>query len=121
MEHQHSGHHHSGHKHGALIQQLLDCAVACENCAASGLDEQDVTPMAHCIEVSRDCADICNLAAKLLIRDSEYAHDFLKLCERACSHCATECGQHSHQHCKTCAELCEACAKACHNHGENRN
>ncbi|RYZ27588.1 MAG: four-helix bundle copper-binding protein, partial [Chitinophagaceae bacterium] len=69
MEHQQPSHHHSGHKHEALIQTLLDCARACEMCAAACLDEDNVTPMAHCIELDRDCAEICYLGAKLLLRD----------------------------------------------------
>lgn len=116
MEHEQPGHHHSGHKHEALIQQLLACATACENCAASCLDETDVTPMAHCIETDRNCADVCSLAAKLLIRDSEFAHDFLAFCEKVCRHCAEECGKHEHEHCKRCAEECRKCAEACHAH-----
>ena len=116
MEHQQSGHHHSGHKHEALIQQLLACATACENCAASCLDEQDVTPMAHCIELDRDCADVCFLGAQLLIRDSEFAHDYLAVCEKVCRECAEECGKHEHEHCKKCAEECRKCADACHAH-----
>ena len=116
MEHEQPAHHHSGHKHGALIQQLLNCATACENCGASCLDEQDVTPMAHCIELDRDCAEVCFLAAKLLIRDSEFSHEFLAFCEKICRHCAEECGKHEHEHCKKCAAECLACAEACHAH-----
>ena len=116
MEHQQSGHHHSGHKHGALIQQLLACATACENCAASCLDEKDVTAIAHCIELDRDCADVCFLAAQLLTRDSEFAHEFLAVCEKVCRQCAEECGKHQHEHCKRCAEECRKCADACHEH-----
>lgn len=119
MEHVQTGHHHSGHKHGALIQQLLDCATACENCAASCLDEQDVTMMTHCIEIDRDCADFCYLAARLLTRDSEYSHEFLAICEKACRHCAEECSKHEHKHCKICEEKCTQCAEACHAHHGN--
>lgn len=116
MEHLQKGHHHSGHKHGAMIQKLLDCATACENCAASCLDEADVTAMAHCIEIDRDCAELCYLAAKLLTRDSEYAHELLALCEKICRHCAEECAKHKHQHCIICGEKCTQCADACHDH-----
>jgi len=116
MEHQQPSHHHSGHNHEALIRQLLDCAQACESCGASCLDEQDVTPMAHCIELDRDCADLCYLAARMLTRDSEFAHELLALCEKACRHCAQECGKHHHEHCKRCAEECRKCAEACHAH-----
>lgn len=116
MEHQQTNHHHSGHTHGALIQLLLDCATACENCAAACLDEKDVTPMAHCIEVDRDCAELCYTAAKLLTRDSEFAHELLALCEKACHHCADECNKHEHEHCKKCAAKAAQCAEACHAH-----
>ena len=118
MEHQKPDHHHSGHKHGKLIQQLLDCATACENCAALSLDEKDVTPMAHCIEIDRDCAELCFTAAKFLIRDSEFAHKLLPICEKACRHCAEECKKHEHEHCKKCAEESLKCADACQSHIE---
>jgi hypothetical protein len=116
MEHPISSHHHSGHQHFALIQQLLECANACENCGASCLDEKDVTAMAHCIELDRDCAEMCFLGAKLLIRDSEFSHEFLAFCEKVCRSCADECGKHEHEHCKRCAEECLKCAEACHAH-----
>ncbi len=116
MEHEQSNHHHSGHPHGKLIQLLLECATACENCASSCLDEKDVTPMAHCIEIDRDSAELCYTAAKLLTRDSEFAHELLAVCEKACRHCAEECSKHDHDHCKKCAEKCTQCADACHEH-----
>ena len=116
MEQQQPSHHHSGHKHEALIQTMLDCAKACEMCDAACLDEADVTPMAHCIELDRDCAEICFLAAKLLLRDSEISHKFLVICEEACRECAEECGMHDHDHCKRCAEACRRCEQACHEH-----
>lgn len=116
MEQQQPSHHHSGHKHQALVQILLDCAKACEECAATCLDEQDVTSMAHCIELNRDCAEISFLGAKLLLRDSEVAHQFLIVCEEACRRCAEECSLHSHEHCKRCAEACRRCEHACHEH-----
>ena len=116
MNHEKSQHHHSGHQHGALIEKLIYAAWACENCAASSLDEDDVTKMSHCIEVDRDCADLCNLTAKLLIRDSEFAHKLLALCEQACRHCSEECSKHEHEHCQHCAAVCQECADMLHNH-----
>jgi len=119
MEHQKSSHHHSGHNHASLIQTLLECAKECEQCAAACLEENDVTAMAHCIELDRDCADICFLAAKLLIRDSEIAHEYLAVCEAMCRKCAEECSLHEHEHCKRCAEACRRCERACHEHHGN--
>lgn len=113
-----SSHHHTGHNHQALVQLLNECVAACEECAAASLEEENVAEMAHCIEVDRDCADICALAARLLQRDSELSHSFLAICEEACRTCADECGKHDHDHCKRCAETALRCAEACHEHHE---
>lgn len=77
-------HGHSGHKHAQLVDTLLACAMACEFCAASCLHEDDVKMMARCIELDRDCADICMLAAEMLTRDSMHAHKLLALCAEIC-------------------------------------
>ena len=106
----------NNHNHQALIQKLLDCAITCENCATSCLQEEDVTMMAKCISLDRDCADICFQAARLLKRDSEVGHQFLVLCEEICRLCGDECGKHKHEHCQICALACKDCAEACHAH-----
>ncbi|WP_317128819.1 four-helix bundle copper-binding protein [Hymenobacter elongatus] len=49
------------------------CVAAGEHCAAAYLQEQDVDMMARCISLTRDCADICALTARLAARGSEYA------------------------------------------------
>lgn len=116
MENQSQSHHHSNHPHNQLIQTLIDCARTCEQCAQACLDEKNVAMMAHCIELNRDCADICYLAARLLERDSEIAHKYLVVCEEMCRLCAAECGKHDDEHCKRCAEACLRCAEACHAH-----
>jgi Domain of Unknown Function (DUF326) len=98
----------------ALIQTLLDCALACEHCASSCLQEEDINMMINCIKLDRDCADICTQAARLLQRDSIVGHQYLLLCEEICRLCAAECGKHDHEHCRQCAVACEECAEACH-------
>ena len=80
------------------------------------LEEKDVTMMAHCIELDRDCAEVCLLGAKLLLRDSEISHPYLLVCEEACRRCAEECSMHEMEHCKICAEACRRCEEACHHH-----
>jgi hypothetical protein len=96
-----------------LVRELMDCVVACETCAAACLNEDDVTMMARCIELDRDCAELCMQGVHLLLRDSELAHPFLVVCEEACRLCAEECKKHDHGHCKRCAEACERCAESC--------
>jgi hypothetical protein len=106
------------HNHQALIQKLLDCVLACEHCATACLGEDDVKIMVNCIVLDRDCADICNIGARLLQRDSVIAHQYLVLCEEICRLCAAECGKHNMDHCQQCAEACRQCAEACHAHHE---
>lgn len=99
--------------HSELVQILLDCAAACETCAAACLYEEDPAMMARCIETDRDCADICTLGARLLLRDSENANHYLTACVEACRLCAEECKKHNNDHCRQCAEACDRCADAC--------
>ena len=82
-------------------------------CASACLREEDVKAMARCIELDRDCADICSLAAVLMSRDSELAKEFCALCAKVCRACAEECGKHQMDHCQECAEACRKCAEEC--------
>lgn len=109
-------HHHSGHDHSALIQELINCALKCEACATACLHEEHIKMMTHCMELDRDCADVCMVTAKLLQRDSEIAHQMLVICAEICQRCANECNTHEHDHCQACAKACEACAQACNQH-----
>src|SRR3546814_10011933 len=77
----------------SCIQACSNCALVCETCAASCLREDDVKMMARCIELDRDCADMCAIAAVLMTRDSAYAKAFCKLCAQVCRACAEECGK----------------------------
>lgn len=105
--------------HADLIQDLINCALACEACATACLAEKDVMMMTRCIELDRDCADTCFQAARLLMRDSEFVSQFLTATEEICQLCAEECKKHEHEHCKICADACEQCAEACRsNHGK---
>ena len=119
MQQQNPTHHHSGHPHSDLINTLMECALTCERCMSACLEEKDVTEMAHCIELDRDCAEVCFLGAKLLIRDSEIAHQYLKICEEACRLCAEECSLHQEEHCQECARTCRRCQEECHEHLSN--
>lgn len=98
----------------ALLDKLIECALTCEACEAACLNEENITLLARCIELNRDCADICLQAARLVHRDSEISDEYLMVCEKICRMCAEECNKHSHEHCKLCAESCLACADACH-------
>jgi hypothetical protein len=99
-----------------LIQQLLDCALVCEQCTLSCLREPGIDKMRHCIQLGRDCADLCFNAIKHVARASSAASGLLASCEAICRKCAGECRKHDMDHCQTCADACEQCAEACHEH-----
>jgi hypothetical protein len=104
------------HSRQALVQQMLECAIVCEECASSCLNEKDVTALIRCIELNRDCADTCLQLAKLVARNSEITNTLLMACEEICRLCAAECNKHAMEHCQQCADLCNQCADACHEH-----
>lgn len=110
---------HSSSKTGTLSsqkelqQKLINCAIVCEECEAACLNEDNITLLARCIELNRDCADLCIQAARLLQRQSEIETDYLLVCEKMCRMCAEECRKHNHDYCQACAVECEACAAAC--------
>ncbi|TLM88780.1 four-helix bundle copper-binding protein [Hymenobacter jeollabukensis] len=97
-----------------LLQALADCVAACEHCATACLQEQDVKMMVRCIQLDRDCADICALTARFVARGSEHAQHLLRECAEICRACGNECAQHQHmEHCRQCAEACKRCEEAC--------
>jgi len=97
----------------ALLDALNRCVAACEHCATACLGEEHVRHMTDCIRLDRDCADICALVARLVVRGSEHARHLIKECIELCTKCANECAKHNHPHCQQCAAACRACAEAC--------
>ena len=100
-------------RYADCIAACQACVLACEGCASACLRESEVTAMARCIVLDRDCADLCALAATLMARDSEHASALCALCAKACDACAQECGSHKMDHCQACAAACKRCADAC--------
>ncbi len=93
------------------IEALLRCIEACNVCYHASLkEEQD---MVHCIELDRDCAEVCNLAVNLLQRSSKFSKQVLAVCAEICDVCGAECKSHNQQHCQDCAEACFHCAEEC--------
>ena len=99
-------------RYQACIEACSNCAMACETCAASCLREDDVKMMARCIELDRDCADICATTGAVLSRQTgnnvETTRALLEACRTACKTCGDECASHAemHEHCKICADAC---------------
>lgn len=95
------------------IDECYACAVACNHCAASCLQEDNVKMMARCIQLDLECAAICRAVAELMSLGSQYSRHLCKLCAEICRACGDECAKHDMQHCKECADACYKCAEAC--------
>lgn len=104
----------SHEKFQSCIDTCLECAVECDHCASECLKESDVKMLTTCIQLERECAEMCYSAARMMALGSEHATGVCKLCAELCNRCAYECAKHSHmEHCKNCAETCRKCAKEC--------
>lgn len=103
----------------AAIDACLNCVQSCTSCADADLVEPDVEDMRDCVALDRNCADVCQLSARLLSRpahwDSFVIHRVLQACVRVCDNCAEECARHAahHRHCAICERACRACVEAC--------
>jgi hypothetical protein len=97
-----------------IIRELVNCGLACEACSTACLNESHVAHLTRCIQLTRDCADTCFHASRLIMRKSELADQIALICEEACRICAEECRKHDHEHCLACADDCDSCAEDCH-------
>jgi Domain of Unknown Function (DUF326) len=93
------------------LSALEKCLEACNICYHASLKEEQ--RMMQCIELDRECADICSYAISSIQRSSKFVPDVLTLCARICEACGTECKSHDHRHCQDCAEACFRCAEEC--------
>lgn len=98
------------------IDALSVCVKACTTCADACLGETShVAELRRCIRLSLDCADVCALTARLLLRHTEISDLVvsaqLRACVTACQACAEECRKHSgaYEHCHLCANACRNC------------
>lgn len=103
----------------ACIQACLDCAQACVACADACIGEANPKMLARCIRLNQDCANVCEVTAKVFsrqtARDENLLRAVLQACLVACRVCAEECERHAKamKHCEVCADACRACEKAC--------
>jgi hypothetical protein len=96
-----------------VIQELVNCALACEACASSSINEKESMSMTRCIELARDCSEICFQASRLIMRRSEIAEHYIVLVEEICRVTADECEKHQDDPSQICAEACKSCADSC--------
>lgn len=100
-------------QYASCIEACNACADACDHCATACLQEADPKPMARCIALDMDCAQVCRLASAYMARGSEMAPSLCSLCADVCELCGAECEKHPMEHCRECAAACRQCAEEC--------
>ena len=103
----------------AAIDACLTCVQTCTTCANADIAEEDVDELRRCAALCINCADVCDVTARVLSRpahsDQFMVHRLLEACVRACENSAEECARHAHhhRHCAICEKVCTVCAQAC--------
>ncbi|TYP57635.1 uncharacterized protein DUF326 [Thermosediminibacter litoriperuensis] len=100
-------------KYQRCIELCNSYMKACEECVNSCLKEPDVAARIKCVQMLRDCADICSLASQFMARNSAFAKQICSLCADICEACARECEMFKDAHCQQCADICRRCAQEC--------
>lgn len=97
----------------------VDSIDACTLCAQICLQ----TAMNHCLDMGgehvapphfrlmMDCAEVCQLSARLQLSGSEFAEEFCALCAEVCLACADSCDNLDGM--DDCAQACRDCAASC--------
>lgn len=97
------------------IDACNECAIECENCASTCLEDPNVNNFTECIRLNRYCADICRITATFLSRGEGFSEQICSLCAEICEACADECSKYQMEHCQICADTCRTCADECKN------
>lgn len=92
------------------LDACLQCIQDCERVLAEGGGHPD---FAACQRLCRDCADICQLCAYLILRKSAIHARSYTICADICRRCALACERVSHSLFQICADSCHHCADLC--------
>ncbi|SRR6266540_3528588 len=102
-----------------LLTSIVECGQTSTVCADACLAEEMRNDLVRCIRLNQDCADLCEVTARILARqvqpDFALIRSQVQTLALACSACARECTSHAskHEHCRICSEACRRCENAC--------
>ncbi|GAB3433138.1 four-helix bundle copper-binding protein [Flindersiella endophytica] len=95
------------------IQRVFECYCSCSETITYCLEQSGPQMAGHALRLLIDCAEICQVAAGLLLRRSSLHRLVSISCAEACERCAQCCEQIDDEVLRQCAELCRRCADAC--------
>lgn len=103
------------------LKSMQECIDDCNRCR----DECDNVLFTHCLDkggrhlepahvrLMADCIEICQTAAKSMLRGSEIHSVICGACAEVCEACADSCEALGGEKMKACAEICRRCAQSC--------
>jgi hypothetical protein len=108
--------------HTSKFEEMQLCIYNCQESHRACLET-----LTHClgkggkhaepthIRMLLDCAEICQLSANFMLRESPLHHFTCGVCSKICERCAGDCERldPGDEHMRHCAELCRECAATC--------
>jgi hypothetical protein len=91
----------AAHQYQSTLDIIINCAFECEQTA-----DQCISILPESARLSRDCAQICWVAASYIKRDSRFIPQISTACIDICDACACECEKHPEEFCQNCADAC---------------
>jgi hypothetical protein len=101
--------------------QLAQCIKDCQQCHQVCLETINYCLQqggrhaeANHIRLLRDCAEVCQVAADLMIGRSEFSALTCGTCATACDRCAADCDSFGNdKQMQNCAQVCRRCSQSC--------
>ena len=104
-----------------LTYEMQQCIQACVKC-----HQVCVQLIHHClskggkhaepdhVRILQDCAEICELSANFMLRNSDFHSRVCEACAKICLACAQECERIADDdRMELCVDLCQRCAESC--------
>ena len=96
------------------IENCVVAAEMCERLLQHCLAKGGIHAEQRHVRILQDCAEICAMSARFMIRDSNLHHLTCQLCAEACLTCAQDCDRFSDDEMmRACVEVCRRCADSC--------
>ncbi len=96
------------------IQDCIQCAQVCEQVIQHCLGKGGMHSEKYHVRILQDCADICLISAKFLIRGSELHNSVCAVCSEVCEACAVDCeSMRADEVMALCAQVSRRCADSC--------
>ncbi|MTJ49635.1 four-helix bundle copper-binding protein [Dolichospermum sp. UHCC 0259] len=97
------------------IQNCLDCHSICLNTVTTYcVDQGSMHTESDHIRIMLDCAEICQISANFMLRNSNFHVRSCAICAEICDRCADNCNRFGDDfQMKACADMCRCCAESC--------